>query len=93
MIDKLVDNKAQDIISIDIHKKSSIIDCMIVSTGTSSHYLTSVSEKLIEGCYKRKIILLNVIGKVFLIDHCQFRRCNYSCYTKNNRQMYEVQKL
>ena len=40
-------NKAKDIVSIDLKKKSYIADYMIIASGTSSRHLQSVSENLV----------------------------------------------
>ena len=42
----LDDNKANNIISINLKKKSYIADYMIVASGTSSRHLQSLSENL-----------------------------------------------
>lgn len=52
IINQLDDAKAEDIISIDVHGKSSITDQMIICTGTSSRHLMSVADRLIEACRK-----------------------------------------
>ena len=43
----LDDNKAKNIISIDLNKKSYIADYMIIASGTSSRHLQSLSEILV----------------------------------------------
>ena len=43
----LSDNKAKDIVSIDLREKSYIADYMIVASGTSSRHLQSLSENLV----------------------------------------------
>jgi len=40
----LDDNKAQDIIIIDLKDKSSIADFMVIASGTSSRHIQSISE-------------------------------------------------
>jgi ribosome-associated protein len=47
-IEKILDdNKAQNIISINLKKKSYIADYMIIASGTSSRHLQSLSEILV----------------------------------------------
>ena len=47
-IEKILDNnKAKNIITIDLTKKSYIADYMIIASGTSSRHLQSVSENLV----------------------------------------------
>ena len=43
----LDNNKAKNIVSIDLKKKSYIADYMIIASGTSSRHLQSLSENLI----------------------------------------------
>ena len=40
----LDDNKATDIVTIDLKDKSSIADYMIIASGTSSRHIQAVSE-------------------------------------------------
>lgn len=44
----LDDNKAKDIVTIDLANKSSIADYMIIASGTSSKHIQSVSENTVE---------------------------------------------
>ncbi|MGP1947373.1 MAG: hypothetical protein ACTS85_03220 [Arsenophonus sp. NC-PG7-MAG3] len=55
--------KAQYIVTIGLHRKPRISDCMIISTETSNCHLTSVSDKLIEACCKIGIIPFMVKNK------------------------------
>ena len=43
----LDNNKAKNIISIDLKNKSSIADYMVIASGTSSRHLQSLSENLV----------------------------------------------
>ena len=44
VIDKIDDLKGQDIIALDVQGKSSITDCMIICTGTSSRHVMSIAD-------------------------------------------------
>ena len=44
----LDNNKALDIISIDLANKSSMADYMIIASGTSSRHIQSLSEQVLE---------------------------------------------
>ena len=44
----LTDDKAEDIVQIDLRGKSSIGDYMVVASGRSSRQVASMSEKLVE---------------------------------------------
>ena len=48
VINTLDNNKAQDIISIDLKDKSSMADYMIIASGTSSRHIQSLSEQVLE---------------------------------------------
>ena len=59
----LLDNKAKDIIKIDLEKKSSIADFMIICSGTSSRHVISLSNFLVETLKKENLNTLSVEGK------------------------------
>ncbi len=59
----LIDNKALDIIKIDLKKKSSIADFMIICSGTSNRHVISLSNYLVETLKKENLNTLNVEGK------------------------------
>ncbi len=48
IIQTLDNNKAQDIVSIDLKDKSSMADYMIIASGTSSRHIQSLSEQILE---------------------------------------------
>ena len=43
----LEDNKAENIVTIDIFNKSSLCDYMVIATGTSSRHLKALAENLV----------------------------------------------
>jgi ribosome-associated protein len=43
----LDDSKAEDIVSIDLHGKTSLADAMIIATGRSSIHVGAIAERLI----------------------------------------------
>ena len=47
ILTQLEDNKALDIISIDLKGKSDIADFLVIATGTSNRHVGSLSENLI----------------------------------------------
>ena len=47
IVTQLEDNKALDIISIDLKGKSDIADFLVIATGTSNRHVGSLSENLI----------------------------------------------
>ena len=59
----LDNNKAKDIVSIDLKKKSYIADYMIIASGTSSRHLQSLSENLVFELKKIGIYNCRMEGK------------------------------
>ena len=63
-IEKILDNnKAQNIISIDLKNKSYIADYMVVASGTSSRHLQSLSEVLVTELKKIGVTNCRIEGK------------------------------
>ena len=58
----LLDNKAKDISKINLEKKSSIADFMIICSGNSNRHVISLSNYLVEALKKEKLNTLNVEG-------------------------------
>ena len=59
----LNNNKAQNIISIDLKKKSYIADYMIIASGTSSRHLQSLAENLVTELKKIGVYNGRIEGK------------------------------
>ena len=59
----LDNNKAKNIVSIDLKKKSYIADYMIIASGTSSRHLQALSENLITELKKIGIYNCRMEGK------------------------------
>ena len=59
----LSDNKAKDIIKINLENKSSIADFMIICSGTSNRHVISLSNYLIEVLKRENLNTLNIEGK------------------------------
>ena len=63
-IEKILDdNKAQNIISIDLKNKSYIADYIVIASGTSSRHLQALSEILVTQLKKLGINNCNIEGK------------------------------
>ena len=64
IIEKTLDNnKANNIISINLRKKSYIADYMIIASGTSSRHLQSLSEMLVVELKKHGVENCRIEGK------------------------------
>ena len=64
IIENILDqNKANNIVSIDLKKKSYIADYMIIASGTSSRHLQSLAENLVSELKKIGIYNCRIEGK------------------------------
>lgn len=63
VIDKIDDLKGQDIISIDVSGKSSITDCMIICTGTSTRHVMSIADHVVQESRAAGLMPLGVEGE------------------------------
>ncbi|CDG90390.1 conserved hypothetical protein [Xenorhabdus bovienii str. feltiae Moldova] len=94
VIDKLEDSKAQDIVSIDVRGKSSITDCMVICTGTSTRHLMSVADNLVDDCRKAGFMPLGVEGQGIsdwiVVDLGEIM---IHVMQEDSRRMYELEKL
>ena len=63
ILSSLDDDKAQDVVSIDLRGKSEIADYMVVCSGRSSRQVASISEKLTERLKHEFGIVSKVEGK------------------------------
>ena len=59
----LDDNKAVDIISIDLKNKTSVADYMIIASGTSSRHIQFLSEAVLEKFKSEGIFNSRIEGK------------------------------
>ena len=95
LIEEILDkNKANNIVSIDLKKKSYIADYMIVASGTSSRHLQSLSEILVYELKKIGVTNCRIEGKessdwklvdgIDLIVHI---------FNPEKRKFYELEKM
>ena len=56
-------NKAKEITIIDLKKKTSIADFMIICTGTSNRHIIALSNYLNEDLKKLRLSMLNIEGQ------------------------------
>ena len=94
VISTLDNNKAQDIISIDLKDKSSMADYMIIASGTSSRHIQSLSEQVLEKLKDNGIENSKIEGKnsnewklvdgIDLIVHI---------FHPDKRKFYELEKM
>jgi ribosome-associated protein len=94
VINTLDQNKAQDIISIDLRDKSSMADYLIIASGTSSRHIQSLSEQVLEKLKTNGISNSKIEGKessdwklvdgIDLIVHI---------FHPEKRKFYELEKI
>ena len=91
---RLADNKALDIVSIDLEGKSDIADFLVIATGTSNRHVSSLSENLITELKKDGIkdIIAEGINKSdwVLIDSGDVI---VHIFRKEVREFYNLEKL
>lgn len=63
VIDKIDDLKGQDIVAIDVCGKSSITDCMIICTGTSSRHVIAIADHVVQSSRAAGSLPLGVEGQ------------------------------
>lgn len=94
IIDKIEDAKGKDITSIDVHGKSSITDCMIICTGTSSRHVTSIAENVVEQAKAAGLMPLGIEGQGeadwVVVD---LGDIIVHVMQEEARQLYELEKL
>lgn len=94
VIDKIDDLKGQDITAINVQGKSSITDCMIICTGTSSRHVMSIADHVMEESRAAGLIPLGVEGKNVadwvVVD---LGEVIVHVMQEESRHLYELEKL
>ncbi|QCR36795.1 ribosome silencing factor [Nissabacter sp. SGAir0207] len=94
VIDKIDDLKGQDIISLDVTGKSSITDCMIICTGTSSRHVMSIAGHVVEEAKAAGLDTLGVKGvndtEWIVVD---LGEVIVHVMQEESRALYELEKL
>ena len=90
----LDNNKAKNIVSIDLQKKSHIADFMIIASGTSSRHLQSLSENLVTELKKIGVINCRIEGKESsdwkLVDAIDII---IHIFNPEKREFYDLEKM
>ena len=94
ILDTLDSNKALDIISIDLKNKSSMADCMIIASGTSSRHIQALSEQVLEKLKTNGVKNSKIEGKESLdwklIDGIDLI---VHIFNPEKRKFYELEKI
>lgn len=64
IINSLSDDKAEDVVTIDLRGRTEIADHMVVATGRSSRQVASIAEKLTDRLKHEMAVSCKVEGKV-----------------------------
>jgi ribosome-associated protein len=90
----LDNNKAINIVSIDLKKKSYIADYMVIASGTSSRHLQSLSENLVSELKKIGISNCRIEGKESsdwkLVDAIDII---VHIFNPEKREFYDLEKM
>jgi len=62
ILNSLQDDKAEDIVTIDLHGKSQIADYMVVASGRSSRQVAAIAEKLSDRLKQNSGVITRVEG-------------------------------
>ena len=94
VIKTLDNNKAQDIISIDLKDKSSMADYMIIASGTSSRHIQSLSEQVLEKLKNNGVKDSKIEGK----DSTEWKLVDgidliVHIFHPEKRKFYELEKI
>ena len=94
VIDKIDDLKGQDIIALDVQGKSSITDCMIICTGTSSRHVMSIADHVVQESRAAGLLPLGVEGENsadwIVVD---LGDVIVHVMQEESRRLYELEKL
>ena len=94
IINTLDNNKALDIVSINLKDKSSMADYMIIASGTSSRHIQSLSEQVLEKLKDNGIKESKIEGK----DSSEWKLVDgvdliIHIFHPDKRRFYELEKI
>ncbi|CAI0844633.1 ribosome silencing factor [Serratia ficaria] len=94
VIDKIDDLKGQDIIALDVQGKSSITDCMIICTGTSTRHVMSIANHVVQESRAIGMELFGMKGQEasdwIVVD---LGEVIVHVMQEESRRLYELEKL
>jgi len=94
IIETLDNNKALDIVSIDLKDKSSIADHMIIASGTSSRHIQSLSEQVLDQFKENGFSQCKIEGR----DSTEWKLVDgidivVHIFNPEKRKFYELEKI
>ena len=94
LLSTIDDLKGQDIVAIDVHGKSSITDCMIICTGTSTRHVMSIADHVVQESRAAGMLPLGVEGEAaadwIVVD---LGDVMVHVMQEESRRLYELEKL
>ena len=94
VIDKIDDLKGQDIVAIDVHGKSSITDCIVISTGATTRHVMSSADHVVQESRAAGMLPLGVEGEAaadwIVVD---LGDVMVHVMQEESRRLYELEKL
>ena len=89
-----VDNKAQDVVMLDLHGVTDMTDFFVVATGTSDTHVRSVAQHVIEGMAKLGLKAYHIegadSGRWVLVDFVDFV---VHVFHPTVRSYYQIERL
>ncbi len=94
ILETLDNNKALDIVSIDLKDKSSIADYMIIASGTSSRHIQSLSEQVLDKFKENGLSQCKIEGR----DSTEWKLVDgidivVHIFNPEKREFYELEKM
>ena len=94
IIETLDNNKALDIVLIDLKDKSSIADHMIIASGTSSRHIQSLSEQVLDKFKENGFSQCKIVGR----DSTEWKLVDgidivVHIFNPEKRKFYELEKI
>ncbi|ADP11924.1 MULTISPECIES: ribosome silencing factor [Erwinia] len=94
VVDKIDDLKGQNIVTLDVRGKSSITDCMVICTGTSTRHVVSIAEHVVQEARLAGLRPFGVDGRAaadwVVVD---LGEVIVHVMQEESRQLYELEKL
>jgi ribosome-associated protein len=93
-LSSLEDSKAENIVSIDLHGKTSLADMMIVATGRSSTHVGAIADHLARACKASGLRAPRIEG----LPHCDWVLIDaydviIHIFKPDVRQFYNLEKM
>ena len=94
ILTSLEDSKAEDIVSIDLHGKTSLADLMVIATGRSNTHVGSIADRVVKACKEFGLSAPRIEG----LPHCDWVLIDAGdvivhIFRPEVRQFYNLEKM